>query len=90
MLFYQFELFRTYIKLLDQTQFKRATFSTHNPTTLPLQERDLINPGLEMITINQFNSSFHCRDCQKINHILFEIYKLKLRYIENARLKIVN
>ena len=52
----------TYIKLLDQTQFKRATFSTHNPTTLPLQERDLINPGVEMITINQFNSSFHCRD----------------------------
>ena len=76
----------TYIKLLDQTQFKRATFSTHNPTTLPLQER---NPGLEIITINQFNSSFHCRNCQK-NHILFEIYKLKLRYIENARLKIVN
>ena len=83
-------MIKAYIELLDQTQFKRATFSTHNPTTLPLQERDLINPGLEIITIKQFNRSFHCRDCQKINHILFEIYKLKLRYIENARPKIVN
>ena len=83
-------MIKAYRELLDQTQFKRATFSTHNPTTLPLQERDLINPGLEIITIKQFNSSFNCRDCQKTNHILFEIYKLKLRYIENARPKIVN
>ena len=56
----------TYIKL----HLYKATFSTRNPATLPLQERDLTNPGLEIIAINQFNSSFHCRDCQKINRIL--------------------